>query len=256
MKKHFIESVLSNELIAQNTYLLRLTCDVDGMKRFRPGQFAHIKVPGAQDLLLRRPISINYVDFGKGEVHFVYNVMGRGTALLAEVKPGEKLDLLMPLGNGFTVKPNIKKIWLVGGGIGCAPLKSLFCTYPDREYRAFLGFRSKELVYQEEDFRQFADVIIATDDGSYGTEGFCTECMLAGLKIETPDVILACGPWPFFRSLAKVTGDIPTQVSLEQRMGCGTGGCATCVCSVGGENRRVCVEGPVFGIKEVDALYG
>ncbi len=256
MKKHFVEKVLSNEQIAFNTYLLRFTCDDEMLRLFRPGQFAHVKIPCAGEMLLRRPISINCADFRKKEVHLAYNPVGKGTRLLTAVKPGDLLDVLMPLGNGFRIMPDMKKIWLVGGGIGCAPLQSMFDKYQDKEYKAFLGFRSKDSVYQVEDFKLYADVYVSTDDGTCGEHAFCTQVLEKALEHDKPDVILACGPGPFFRSLAAVVGDIPTQVSLEQRMGCGTGMCATCVCKVGGEHRRVCVEGPVFDIKEVDALNG
>jgi len=131
----------------------------------------------------------------------------------------------------------------------------MFDKFQDREYKAFLGFRSKNYVFGEDRFRMNAETHITTDDGSYCVKGFCTDVLKQELEKDTPDVILSCGPFPFFRALARVVGDVPTQVSMEQRMGCGTGGCSTCVCGVGGEYRRVCVEGPVFDIKEVDGLY-
>ncbi|MDL2236679.1 dihydroorotate dehydrogenase electron transfer subunit [Christensenellaceae bacterium OttesenSCG-928-K19] len=256
MKKHYSEKVLSNELIAQNTYLLKITCEDEFLKWFRPGQFVHIQIPAANELLLRRPISINYVDYEKRQVHIAYYVVGKGTRLLSQVRPGDILDVLMPLGNGFSITSSMQKIWLVGGGIGNAPLKSMFSKYMDREYKAFLGFRCEDAVYQEADFCEYAATCVTTDDGSYGGCGFCTDVLKEELAKDTPDVILACGPMPLFKTLASIVGDIPTQVSMEQHMGCGTGGCATCVCGIGGENKRVCLEGPVFDIKEVDALYG
>ncbi len=256
IKKHFTEQVLANDLIAQNTYLMKLTCTEDFLRLYRPGQFAHIEIPNAKELLLRRPISINYVDFGKKEVHLAYNTVGKGTKLLSLVRAGDTLDVLMPLGNGFQLADNMKKVWLVGGGIGIAPLKSLYCKYPDREYTAFLGYRNREYVYEAHDFELFAKTHITTDDGSYCTRGFCTDVLRAELEESgPPDVILACGPHVFFKSLARAAGDIPTFVSLEQHMGCGTGGCATCVCKVGGQYKKVCLQGPVFDIREVDSLY-
>ena len=255
IKKHTTERVLSNELIAQNTYLMKLTCSEDAMRFYRPGQFAHIEIPHARELLLRRPISINYVDFEKKEVHIAYNAIGKGTKLLSLVRPGDTLDVLMPMGNGFMLKDDMKKVWLIGGGIGIAPLKSLSCKYPDREYTAFLGYRSKECVYQIQDFESFATTHVATDDGTFGVAGFCTNLLADELSKDKPDVILAGGPLVFFRTLARVIGDVPAFVSMEQHMGCGTGGCATCVCKIGGEYKKVCTQGPVFDIREVDALY-
>lgn len=256
IKKHFTEQVISNELIAQNTYLMKLTCAEDFLRFYRPGQFAHIEIPHAKELLLRRPISINYVDMDKKEVHLAYNAIGKGTKLLSLVKAGDTLDVLMPLGNGFQLTDDMKKIWLIGGGIGIAPLKSLSCKYPDKEYTAFLGYRTKDFVYQVHDFEAFARTHVTTDDGTYCTQGFCTDILREELAEHgAPDVILACGPHIFFRSLCRVVKDVPTFVSLEQHMGCGTGGCAVCVCKVNGEHKKVCMQGPVFNIKEVDSLY-
>ena len=259
IKKQFAERVLENRLIAENTYLMRLTCAEEVIRLFRPGQFAHIEIPNAGELLLRRPISINYVDSAKKEVHLAYNVVGKGTERLSYVHPNDVIDVLMPLGNGFQLTDSMKKVWLVGGGIGIAPLKSLTCKYPDREYTAFLGYRSKSCVYEVKDLEAFAKTYVTTDDGSYCRKGFCTDVLLEEIeKSGAPDVILACGPHLFFRSLARVVekiGGIPAFVSLEQRMGCGTGGCATCVCKVGGKHKKVCLQGPVFPIREVDSLY-
>ncbi len=255
IKKHFTEKVLSNDLIARNTFLLKLTCQDEMLKYYRPGQFAHIEIPHAKELLLRRPISINFVDYEKKEVHLAYNAIGKGTKLLSLVRAGDTLDVLMPMGNGFMLKDDMKKVWLIGGGIGIAPLKSLVCKYPDREYSSFLGYRSKDCVYQVQDFEAFSAAHVATDDGTFGVGGFCTNLLAEQLEENRPDVILACGPLMFFKSLAKVIGDVPAFVSMEQHMGCGTGGCATCVCKIGGEYKKVCTQGPVFDIREVDALY-
>ncbi len=251
LNKHYLEKILYNQIIAKDTYLLKLTCSEQMLKFFRPGQFGHIEIPQHQELFLRRPISINYVDYHKKEVHFVYQVVGKGTAILAMQKEGDTLDVVMPLGKGFALKEEQKKVWLIGGGVGVAPLKSLSAYYPNAEYTAFLGFRSKDYIYQQKDFESFAKTIITTDDGTAGREGFITEVLRQEVEKTKPDVILACGPHVFFKSLANVVGDIPTFVSLEQHMGCGTGGCTTCVCKIGEEYKKVCLQGPVFNIKEV-----
>lgn len=256
IKKDYVEQIISNEQIAANIWLLKLSCDDYVLKLFRPGQFAHIKVPHMDESLLRRPLSITGVDAEKNEVHIAYNPVGKGTRKLTELKSGEMLDVLMPLGNGYKIKPNMKKIWLIGGGVGIAPLKSVFSKFTDREYTAFLGYRSKEYVYFEEEFKKNARTYISTDDGTYGEKGFCTDLMKEVLLNETPDVILSCGPLPFFKALKRVSGSAHVQVSMEQHMGCGTGGCATCTCKIGGEYKRVCVEGPVFDMGEVGGLDG
>lgn len=255
IQKQYIETVVSNEPVAQSTWRIVITCSDEFLKLFRPGQFAHIKIPRAEELLLRRPISISHVDRERKQVHMVYGLVGKGTTLLSQLAVGETLDVLMPLGNGYRVTDDMKKIWVIGGGMGVAPLRSLPARYPDREYTAFLGFRSKDFMYSLEEFEKFADTIVMTDDGTCGKKGFCTEALAERLETDRPDVILACGPLVFFKTLARVAGDVPVQVSMEQHMGCGVGGCATCVCKIGGEYRRVCVEGPVFDIREVGGIY-
>jgi dihydroorotate dehydrogenase electron transfer subunit len=110
-------------------------------------------------------------------VHIAYNPVGKGTRLLTSAAPGDLIAVLMPMGNGFRIMPEMKKIWLVGGGIGCAPLKSVFDKYPDREYKSFLGFRSKDCIYQEDEFRAHSEAFISTDDGSYGECAFCTQLL-------------------------------------------------------------------------------
>ncbi len=256
IKKQFRQSVISNERIAQNTYLLKLDCEDDFLKRFVAGQFAHIKIPQAQELLLRRPISINDVDLDKKEVHFIYQTAGKGTTKLAQIAAGAQVEVLMPLGNGFRLPQEAKNIWLIGGGVGVAPLKAFGTMYPDRKFRSFLGFRGAAFAYQVEDFERFSEVRVATDDGTLGHCGFAVQLLAEQLKQERPDAICACGPAPFFRALAcAVPKDILTYVSLEQHMGCGTGGCAVCVCAVGGEYKKVCLQGPVFEMREVNALY-
>jgi len=255
IQKQYTETVVSNGPIAEKTWRIVITCSDEFLKLFRPGQFAHIKIPHAEESLLRRPISISHVDREARQAHLCYGLVGKGTKLLSQVAAGEKLEVLMPMGNGYRITDDMKKIWVIGGGMGVAPLRSLPARYPDREYTAFLGFRSRDFMYNVEEFEKFAETIVMTDDGTHGKKGFCTEALAERLKEDRPDVILACGPLVFFKTLVKVAGDVPVQVSMEQHMGCGVGGCSTCVCRIGGEYRRVCVEGPVFDIKEVSDLY-
>jgi len=252
LNKKLNSLVVSNDEIARNIYTLVLEVAPETQKLFRPGQFAHIKIPDADALLLRRPISINKMDFEHGHMLLTYRIMGEGTRRLAEVKAGSRIDVLAPLGNGFHVTEQAKNIWLVGGGIGIAPLLSPGNVYPDRRYTAFLGYKNQDDAYQIEDFKAFcADVLIASDDGSIGRKCLVTDLVKERLETESPDLILACGPGPMFRSLKAIKTDAEIQASLEQHMGCGTGGCATCVCKIGEDYKKVCLEGPVFPLREV-----
>jgi dihydroorotate dehydrogenase electron transfer subunit len=253
LKKHNIAKVTENIPIAKDIYRMALKVDAGALDYFRPGQFLHIKIPSGE-LLLRRPISINDYDCAKSEIRIAYLVTGEGTKRLVKVRAGEELDILFPLGNGFKLEDSHKKVLLIGGGIGIAPLLSVMTYYPGRQYTALLGYRCKDMVYELEEFEKRAKVYVTTDDGSLGQKGFATDLLEEQLKTDTPDVILACGPHCFFGSLKKITSryTIPAYASLEQRMGCGTGGCSVCVCNIAGENRRICVEGPVFDLSEVE----
>ncbi len=256
IEKHIFSRVISNEKIARDTYVMVLTANDDIMTYFRPGQFAHIKLPASASRLLRRPISVNYADYAEKTLHFAYLITGEGTKRLSHCAAGDQLDILAPLGQGFKVKDNHRKIWLVGGGIGIAPLLTLGNFYKDREYSAFLGYKSREYAYQTADFENFCKhVFIASDDGTIGERDFVTTVLQKQLEKEKPDLILSCGPLPMFRALKKVWeqagADVDTQVSMEQHMGCGVGGCYTCTCMVAGSMKRVCIDGPVFDIREV-----
>lgn len=257
IKKHDICRVASLEPLAKDTYALTLKVNGDMLKYFRPGQFAHIRLPHAGEYLLRRPISVNTIDREAETMRFAFLIQGEGTRRLSQCRPGDELDILAPLGQGFKVKESHQKIWLVGGGIGIAPLLSLRDTVPGREYTAFLGYKSREYAYERKEFEGFCKAVhVTSDDGSIGEKNFVTEALRRELEKEKPDVILSCGPLPMFRSLKRVWEEdgknVETQVSMEQHMGCGTGGCYTCTCMVAGAMKRVCMDGPVFDIREVE----
>lgn len=254
MNKEYNEKIIANERIAENIYLLTATCGGGLLSEFIPGQFSHIKIPNSSDLLLRRPISLHGIDYEKKTVSFIYAVVGVGTRRLSMQKPGSELNLLAPLGNGFSIKSKDKDIVLIGGGIGCAPLKSVTDKYPDKNYKLFFGFKSKSQNYIKNSLTKIGEVFLTTEDGTDGEKGFITDLLREYLKDNKPDLILSCGPEPFYKSLKEIIAktDIETQASLEQRMGCGTGGCAVCVCSVNGKYRKACCDGPVFDLREVD----
>ena len=253
-RKHNTAIATENLLIAKDIYQMKLTVPPESLEFFRPGQFANIKIPGSAELLLRRPISINDFDLKLNQIQIAYLLIGEGTKRLAAVRAGDELDILFPLGIGFRLADSQKKVLLIGGGIGIAPLLSVMTYYPDREYTALLGFRSNEYCYQLDAFNKKARVYVTTNDGTLGEKGFATDRLEEMLQKDAPDVILACGPQCFFETLKGIVSRYPvlTYVSLEQHMGCGTGGCSTCVCAVAGENKRICVEGPVFDFAEVE----
>jgi dihydroorotate dehydrogenase electron transfer subunit len=251
--KSFLTDVLSLKKINNGIYELLFFCPTEILKTFRPGQFAHIKIPQSDAMLLRRPFSIHGIDQTKNTVSIVYQEVGEGTRRFME-KKSRTLDVLMPLGNGFTMN-NYKKILLVGGGIGIAPLHSVL-QQSSACFDALLGYRGKEYVFDVDCFvERCRNVIITSDDGSIGQKGFTTDYLT---DIGQYDAIFACGPRPMLQALQrKLDGrSIPAYASLEERMGCGMGGCAVCVCKIRSETdytyKKVCTEGPVFDLKEVD----
>ena len=240
--------VISNEELTQNIYDMIINAPDIGEKA-KPGQFLHVK---CGELTLRRPISI--ADAKDGQVRICYEVRGEGTKWLSELKKGDKIDIMGPLGKGFDVSDLSKKVLLAGGGIGIYPLYPVAKIYGANAHVA-LGFRTKSAVNFESEFKNTGcDIKIATDDGTYGKKGFAVELVKEILDNNKIDLIMTCGPKIMMRGIyseAEKRG-IRCQVSMEERMACGIGACLVCVCKINGANERVCVDGPVFEGSEVD----
>jgi dihydroorotate dehydrogenase electron transfer subunit len=249
MKKELFTKIIANDCIAKDTYKLILKVPADLC--FVSGQFANIKINRA-DLLLRRPISI--YRYEKDEMTFIYKVVGKGTKELSDMKVSENLSILASLGKGFEILPAYKNVFLVGGGIGCAPLMSIIESNEEINYTTFLGFDTADSIYCESEFEaKSKKLLISTDDGSYGYNGFITQLLSEKLDEGTPDVIFACGPTPMLKSLQTVlkSKNIKAFISIEERMGCGMGGCAVCACMTTNGVKKACVDGPVFNLNEV-----
>lgn len=220
-----------------------------------PGQFVHIKC--GDGFLLRRPISVCSCqeDDPDDLLTIVFEVRGEGTDWLAQREVGESLDVLGLLGNGFSMKREARCL-VVGGGIGVPPM--LGCVqYTHGRSTAVLGFRSKEKAILLDCFEEeCAKVLVATDDGSLGHHGFVDALVRQELEQDKNyDAVLACGPKPMLRSVARVAEEfgIPCQVSMEERMGCGVGACLVCACDMAdGTRKHVCKDGPIFDAREVD----
>lgn len=214
-----------------------------------PGQFAHVAVPGKT---LRRPISI--CDADKNTLRLVFQVKGEGTEIMSQQKVGTMVDIIAPLGNGFNIDKG-KRYCFIGGGIGVPPM--LYSAKSSENPLVITGFRNKNLVILQEDFKNAgAELILTTDDGSAGVNGFVTDVLKD--KINEIDEICACGPMPMLRAISQVArgNNKPCQISLEERMGCGVGACLVCACKVKKANGNeeylhVCKNGPVFNSEEV-----
>ena len=247
--KDYRAEILSDEQIAQGVYelVLRLPEAV----KVRAGQFASVGVRGH---LLRRPFAICKAE---GErISLCFQVRGEGTRNLASMGAGESLQVLMPLGNGFFVERDEKRVALVGGGVGIFPMIAALREYaPAKEVFAYIGFRNKAAVCGLEEFERAARLKAVTDDGSYGEKKNAVQAfeedLRAGIR---PDVVLSCGPLPMLRALKEVLEreKLPGFASLEERMACGIGACLVCVCDLkNGQHARVCKDGPVFPIGDV-----
>lgn len=217
----------------------------------QPGQFAHVYVPGKT---LRRPISICGIDRAAGMLRLVFQIRGEGTAQLAALNSGDRLDLLAPLGKGFSIGDPQRRAVFVGGGIGVPPLLEAAKAF-GANAAVILGFRSRDSIILKEDFEQNGNrVLIATDDGSFGHHGLVTDC-LDGLAFEE---VFACGPTPMLKAVSRAARErgVPCQVSMEQRMACGVGACLGCAVKLRRENGEeyyghVCKDGPVFDAQNV-----
>ena len=248
--KDYIATIVKNEQIAENIYAV--TFDLGEEARVRAGQFGNIAVGGSH--LLRRPIAVCKTD--GTEVTFCYQIKGEGTQKLKTMGAGTRLNVLMPLGNGFFVEDTEKKVALVGGGVGTFPLISVLREYGDKkEISAYIGYRNKGAVCGVEEFEKAAKFVAVTDDGSYGAKMNAVQAFEADLKAgNRPDVVLACGPTPMLRALKTLVEkeNLNAYVSLEERMGCGIGACVVCVCEkTNGAKARVCKDGPVFNVNDV-----
>ena len=247
--------IVSKEQVGDAVYM---TLEVGDMIRasFRaPGQFVHIRC--GEGLLLRRPISVCSCmeDEPDDLLSIVFEVRGEGTRWLAGRELGDSLDVLGLAGNGFDLKPEGRYL-LVGGGIGIPPMPGC-AQYTGGRATAILGGRSRDKIILEDFFREdCAKVLCATDDGSLGHHGFVDALVRRELSEDRGyDGVLACGPKPMLRNVAKVAEEfgIPCQVSMEERMGCGVGACLVCACDMAdGSRKHVCKDGPVFDSREVD----
>lgn len=251
MKKYVSDLLVTDvQRLHEDYVLLRLTDPHAALPEMMPGQFVEIRVDGSPTTFLRRPISIHNVDRARNELWLLIHLVGDGTRRLAMLKPGEPLNCLYPLGNGFTVPETPgQRVLLVGGGIGSAPLlyygvclRAAGCTPT-----FLLGGRSGKDLLQLDEFRKHGEVFLTTDDGSAGHHGFVTQHPLW----ERADYarIAACGPKPMMKAVAHLAHErnIRCEVSLENLMACGLGACLCCVeKDKDGHNVCVCKEGPVF----------
>ncbi|MDO8473344.1 MAG: dihydroorotate dehydrogenase electron transfer subunit [Dehalococcoidia bacterium] len=222
----------------------------------RPGQFAMLRCCDNVERMLRRPLTMHQVDGSR--VAFLYRVMGEGTRWLSARSEGQPVDILGPLGNGFTVNEQSRRLLLVAGGMGFAPLRFLAdkAMAEGHEVTLLIGAKAANALYPAELIPKGLEVIAVTEDGSAGDRGLVTQFL--GRYVEAANQVFACGPEPMYRALLPGRDSWPAglraQVSLEVRMGCGVGACLSCTIRTKSGPRHVCKDGPVFDLDDV--LWG
>lgn len=253
MEKEIIDTVIAESRPLGSNYALLKLQRLDGRAfgRMKPGSFVEVAVEGA-DILLRRPISVNNID-AEGRLWLLVRRAGRGTARLLGMKAGESLNIVGPLGNGFTtdVTPG-SSVLLIGGGVGVAPLLYLGRQLQQAgvEPAFLLGARSATDLLMLNEFETVGKVYVSTEDGSAGEQGLVTG---HSAMAEPWQMVYCCGPAPMMKAVAAICRqrEIDCEVSLENMMACGLGACLCCVEKTVKGNVCVCTEGPVFNIKQL-----
>ena len=254
MKKYILDLTMKTvERISPKHVLIRLT-DEKPLPEMVPGQFVELRVDGSATTFLRRPISINFVDRKQNELWLMVAMVGDGTRRLGELKAGDKLNCVLPLGNGFTSHPSpLTSHLLVGGGVGVAPLLYVGAQMKAQgmEPTFLLGARTASDLLMMDEFKKYGRVCVTTEDGSEGEKGFVTNHSL--LQQERFDMIYTCGPTPMMKAVARYAREkgIECEASLENLMACGLGACLCCVEKTTEGNLCVCKDGPVFNIKKL-----
>jgi dihydroorotate dehydrogenase electron transfer subunit len=254
--------VISKEKLRKNIFKFTLSSPLIS-QRAKPGNFVHIKVSPTQYPLLRRAFSVHSVDKKRKTFEILFKVVGKGTEILSKSSPGDTLDLLGPIGNNFSLPKKEKTVMLVAGGMGIAPLWFLFANLVkkiDKEKLIFfLGAKTNdELLYYEKLKQVGADLMVTTDDGSFGIKGLVTEVFLKEIQRRKNEPrkleVYSCGPSEMLKKMSEISKryGFSCQISLEGHMACGVGACWGCAVKLeDGGYKRVCIDGPVFDAKEV-----
>lgn len=253
-----LAKVISQERLSEGIFSIWL--ETKASKEAKPGQFISMYTNDGSKLLLR-PISICEIDKEQGRLRMVYRVTGEhtGTKQFSELKAGDAIPVIGPLGNGFPLEKAVgKNAFLMGGGIGVPPILELAKKLNCEQKQVIVGYRDAQTFLREE-FEKQAKVYVATEDGSVGTKGNVMDAIHEEeLKA---DIIYACGPTPMLRAIKTYAEEngIECYISLEERMACGIGACLACVCKSKEKdhhsnvnNKRICKDGPVFLSTEVE----
>ena len=250
MKKHITDFTIVGKHVFNEMYFTLTLQHPSNLPEIAAGQFVEVEVPGNKEVMLRRPISIHDVDTGSNTIALLIQVVGKGTKTLSMMNIGEHLNIIYPLGHGFSIEGD--KVLLVGGGAGIAPLLYLSKCLAAKGIRPtiLLGGRTAALIPVQKDFEPFGNIFFATEDGSLGEKGLVTQ---HSIFHESYDHIYTCGPTPMMKAVARhaMAEGIECEVSLENMMACGIGACLCCVVDSDQGHKCVCKEGPVFNAKQL-----
>lgn len=253
MKKFILDFKVVENRHLHDLYSLLILSPLNGeLPEILPGQFVQVAVDNSKTSFLRRPISVNYVDYASGQLWLLIRKAGDGTSALLQKATGDTLNLVLPLGNHFQIPSEASKVLLVGGGVGVAPMLYWGKILRENGFEPhfLLGARSAKDVLELDEFEKFGKVHISTEDGTLGEKGLVTT---NSALAEKWDRIYCCGPAPMMKAVARVASEKDTEceVSLENMMACGLGACLCCVENTVKGNVCVCTEGPIFNIKEL-----
>jgi len=257
MKKYMYDfRVQQNRRLSTNYFVLDLECP-EKLPEILPGQFAEVLVNNSASTYLRRPFSIYDVDYEMNTLKMLIKTVGNGTNSLSELKAGNILNVIFPLGNSFSL-PDGNTVLLVGGGVGIAPMLYLtkFLKSKGTIVDVLIGGRTKDDILEPGLYSPYANVFIATDDGSLGEKGIVTQHSIFSGNAGYSRVY-ACGPDPMMKAVAGLAYSmgIPCEVSLENLMACGIGACLCCIVETDEGNKTTCVEGPVFDSRKLSGWH-
>jgi dihydroorotate dehydrogenase electron transfer subunit len=253
MAKKYVDdfTVIEKKSLNTTNFLIKLkSCKL--LPDIHPGQFVNISVNNCNEVFLRRPFSVFEADYTNNTISIIVKILGRGSRKLTQINEGDLLNLIYPLGKGFTLPVAGEKILLAGGGSGVAPMLFLAkeSVLPAEHVDIVIGARTSEDHIDVSDYERFGKIYFSTEDGSKGFKGLITGHPLISENLSGYDKIYSCGPAPMIKAVAKKAREagIFCEVSLENMMACGFGVCLCCIEPTVKGNLCICTEGPVFNI--------
>jgi dihydroorotate dehydrogenase electron transfer subunit len=254
MKKRVEDLTIHNTQLLPGRFLLLELKSFTKLDRINPGQFVEIEVPNCKDTFLRRPISIHDVNYRSNTILFLIKIVGCGTDTISKMQKGMKINLIYPLGNGFSM-PDTTEVLFVGGGYGIAPFMHFGKELNQQSIRPtiLLGAKTKNDFVRLDEYQKLGTLYLTTNDGSEGEKGLVTDHSILKGNGKTFKKIYCCGPEAMMMSVAKYArlNNIDCEVSLDNLMACGIGACICCVTETVRGNELVCTTGPVFNIKDL-----